>query len=196
MIPLRSPPADPAMLTTRVSLLERLRQTDDEAAWTRFVELYTPLLLRWCQRQNIPANDAADLVQEVMLLLVRKFNDFQYDTTRSFRAWLRTVFLNKQREMTRRPSPTTLSEPSTFIEFPAPTDDDEQADRQLLLNRGLELIRPEFNDTAWRAFWEYAINNRPVADVARELSISVGSVYTAKCRVLARLRLELDFDVE
>src|SRR5687768_4154889 len=89
------------MHTTPPSLLERLRRPGEEPAWERFVQLYTPLLYYRCLLAGLQESDAADLVQEVFALLVRKLPEFDYDRRKSFRAWLRTVFLNKWRERRR-----------------------------------------------------------------------------------------------
>src|SRR5438093_11617398 len=83
-----------AMNTTPVSLLERLHQPNEQQAWEQFVELYTPLLYHWARRTGAQPTDAADLVQELFLLLLRKLPEFTYDRQRSFRAWLRTVAHN------------------------------------------------------------------------------------------------------
>lgn len=182
------------MLTTRVSLLERLRTPGDEAAWVRFVELYTPLMLRWAERDGLEANDAADLVQDVMAHLVRKFADFEYDSDGSFRAWLRTMFRNKHRERQRRRVPHTLPMPDVLDRVAAPAvGDDDAEDRRLLVRRGLELIRGEFGESVWTAFWEYAVCGRSAVDVAMQLGLSTGTVYASKSRVLNRLRLEIGF---
>ena len=85
-------------MDTPASLLERLRQPADPAAWSRFVELYTPLLYGWARRVGLPEQDAADLVQDVFVQLVRKLPDFTYDRHKTFRGWLRAVTLNKWRE--------------------------------------------------------------------------------------------------
>ena len=78
-------------MDTPASLLERLRQPAPESARTRFVQLYTPLLFFWARRLGLRDADAADLVQDVLTLLVRNLPEFSYDRNRSFRAWLRTV---------------------------------------------------------------------------------------------------------
>lgn len=179
------------MLTTHLTLLERLRSSGDESAWVRFVDLYTPLLHRWASRQQLQPNDADDVIQDLMLLLHRKLPEFRYDPAQSFRAWLRTVFLNKCREIARRRQLPTSTGGIDQLPLPA-SDADDVEDRRILLHRGLELIKGEFSPTSWQAFWEYAIRERPVPEVARELGIAPGSVYTARSRVLARLRLELD----
>jgi RNA polymerase sigma-70 factor (ECF subfamily) len=182
------------MLTTRLSLLERLRAPGDGAAWNRFVELYTPLMLQWAQRQGLQPTDADDLVQDVMTLLVQKFVGFEYNSALKFRAWLRTVFLNKHRERCRKRVARTLGEPAVFDEIPTPIEEaDDAEDRQLLVHRGLELIRPEFSLSVWDAFWQYAVCGRSPTDVAAELGLSPGTIYASKSRVLSRLKLEIGF---
>src|SRR5262245_24469512 len=100
-LPARERIAD-AMDTTSPSLLERLRDAPDAAAWSRFVRLYTPMLLRWAYRLGLSGGDAADLVQEVFLVLLRKLPDFRYDPGQSFRAWLRTVARNRWLDLSAR----------------------------------------------------------------------------------------------
>lgn len=68
----------------------------------------------------------------------------------------------------------------------------EQEYRQRLVSRALDLMQTEFGDSTWRACWETVVNDRPAADVAAELRITVNAVYVAKSRVLRRLRSELD----
>jgi RNA polymerase sigma factor (sigma-70 family) len=91
-----------AVHTTPVSLLARLRQPSAEQAWQRFVELYTPVLYACARSLDLCDADAADLVQDVFLLLVQKLPEFQYDPHKSFRAWLRTIMLNKWRDNLKR----------------------------------------------------------------------------------------------
>ena len=89
-------------MDTPASLLERLRRPTDEAAWDRFVRLYTPLIYTWARRAGLQSADAADLVKEVLTTLVRTLPEFTYQKQQSFRAWLRTVTLNKWRDRCRR----------------------------------------------------------------------------------------------
>jgi RNA polymerase sigma-70 factor (ECF subfamily) len=86
---------------TPASLLERLRQPGERQARDRFVDLYTPLIYFWACRMGLQADDAADLVQEVFIVLLRKMAEFRYDPRRSFRAWLRTVVVNKWHDIRR-----------------------------------------------------------------------------------------------
>ncbi len=179
------------MFTTRHSLLERLRSPGDQEAWSRFVHLYTPLFFSWGVKLGLQHSDVADLVQDVMALLVGKFPAFQYDSSRKFRAWLRTVFVNRQRERCRKRTETTVGDSMVFRNLEDSADVDDRADQRLLVMRGLELIRGEFSPAFWAAFQEHCQNGRPAAEVAASLGISPGTVYVAKARILSRLRQEI-----
>jgi RNA polymerase sigma-70 factor (ECF subfamily) len=184
------------MNTTPASLLERLQQSDEQAAWARFVELYTPVLFAWARRLGLQAQDAADLVQEVFTVLVRKLPEFRYDKHKSFRGWLRTITLNKWRDACRSRAALPVQAGHAALEDLAdPGAGDGFAEteyRQCLVARALELMQSEFQPSTWKACWEFVVNSRPAADVARELDISVNAVYLAKGRVLRRLRAELE----
>ncbi|MCA9200900.1 MAG: sigma-70 family RNA polymerase sigma factor, partial [Planctomycetales bacterium] len=71
------------MESTSPSLLIRLQDSRDKLAWTQFVDLYTPLMFYWARKTGLNASDAADLVQDVLLQLVRKLPEFQYDRSKS-----------------------------------------------------------------------------------------------------------------
>ena len=60
-----------------------------------------------------------------------------------------------------------------------------------LFERALELIRGEFEERTWHAFWLTAVEDHPTGEVALELVMTPGAVRVAKSRVLRRLREEL-----
>jgi RNA polymerase sigma-70 factor (ECF subfamily) len=180
-------------MDTPASLLERLRQPDQEEAWARFVELYTPLLYAWARRSGCRESDAADLVQEALALLVRKIPEFTYDRNRRFRGWLHTLARNCWSNLRRRRDLPREAGAPDLDELLAPAEPFWEAEyRQRLVGRALGLMQAEFQPTTWKACWECAVCGRPAAEVARELGISIGAVYMAKSRVLSRLRQELD----
>lgn len=189
--------ADRSSMSTPATLLERLRsEVPDEhaVAWTRFVELYTPMLFGWARRMGCGETDSADLVQEVLVHLVRQLAEFRYDPRKSFRAWLRTVAHNCWRNLKRRQS-LPIDQTADWREI-AQSDPEtpfwEVDYRRQLAGRALELMRVDFEEVTWKACWECVVEGRPAADVARELGIRVGTVYAAKSRVLSRLRQELE----
>jgi RNA polymerase sigma-70 factor (ECF subfamily) len=180
---------------TPSSLLQRLRRSPDQADWDRFVDLYTPLLYFWTCRMGLQASDAADLVQEVFAALVEKLPEFEYDPGKSFRAWLRTLSVNKWRDCLRRraaalrgASPAGLDE----VAVPGPAEALWEAEyRQHVVGQALEWMRGEFQPTTWKSFWGLVVEGRPAAEVGQELGLAANAVYAAKARVLRRLREEL-----
>jgi RNA polymerase sigma-70 factor (ECF subfamily) len=174
------------MNPTPASLLHQLQQATDATAWSRFVALYTPLLYRWAGQAGLQDTDAADLVQEVFLVLVRKLPEFDYDRDRSFRSSLKTVTLNKYRDLRRQ----RHAEPDGDLDrLPGPEVDAfaEEEHRRYLVGRALELMQRDFQPPTW----QLVALGRPVAEVAAELGISIKAAYLAKARVLRRLHPEL-----
>jgi RNA polymerase sigma-70 factor (ECF subfamily) len=185
------------MNTTPPSLLARLRQPSQQEAWTRFVKLYTPLMHYWTRRLGLPADEAADLIQEVLVVLVQKLPEFSYDQKKSFRSWLHMVMLNKWRNRCRRRAalpggrslphdPPDVAGPDTTLEL------DEAEYRHHLVKQAFHLMQAEFPPVTWKACWEYMVAERAAPDVAAELGIAVSAVYLAKSRGLGRLRRELE----
>jgi RNA polymerase sigma-70 factor (ECF subfamily) len=180
------------MTATPVSLLERLRQPHDAEAWSRFVQLYAPLLYEWARRTGLQEADAADLLQDVFAVLVRELPGFEYRPGGSFRGWLHTVLLNRWRELHRRRRPALLT-PDHLAALPAdePRPPDELEEERHLLRNALRLLQGEFEPTTWQAFHETTLRDRPVGAVAAELGVTANAVYVARSRVLKRLRQEL-----
>lgn len=184
-----------SMATTSVSLLQRV-QSNEAAAWTTLVELYTPFLRYWARRCGLEGVDADDLVQDVFLKAFEKLPSFAYDANRSFRAWLRTIAINGCRErfrhqqvVGRRAGDAGLSGVTSDRELEDCWDQEHQ---QAILVRALELMKQEFEEKTWRACWELTVNERSAADVANELGMTANACFLAKSRVLRRLRVLLD----
>lgn len=189
----RRPGVD-SMHPTPHSLLEKLRLPSATEAWQRFVRLYTPLLFNWASRAGLQESDAADLVQEVFVILVKQLPVFQYDRTRSFRAWLRTVTMNKLRDWRRRSAHFTMATNNErpFAELEERAESYwELEHRRDLMRRSLELMKTDFEPTTWQACWEFLTTGKSAAEVANQFGMSENAVYIAKCRVLRCLRQEL-----
>ena len=187
------------MDTTPSSLLQRLRGSPEQAAWEKFVDLYTPVLFAWAARLGLTGHDAADLVQDVFAVLVERLPQFEYDPSRSFRAWLKTILLNRWRKQQRRPAAANPKAAGDLVEVAGPDgvpELEEEEYRRHLVARALALMQADFQPVTWKACWEFVVRDRPAAEVAAELGISVNAVYVAKSRVLRRLRAELEHLLE
>jgi RNA polymerase sigma-70 factor (ECF subfamily) len=184
--------------STPVSLLQRLRRPEDTAAWSQFVRLYSPILYGWARRAGLSETDAADLLQDVFTTLVQELPRFEYHPGKSFRAWMRTVLLNRWRTLQRRRFPQVVP-PGQLDGIPAVADPDlpgEAEERRQLVRGALALIQGEFAPATWQAFRQFVVSERPAAEVAAELGLSVNAVYLARSRVMRRLREQLTGLVE
>jgi RNA polymerase sigma-70 factor (ECF subfamily) len=183
------------MSKTPASLLERLRQPDNKEAWDRFVDLYTPLLYFWTCRMGLQAQDAADLVQDVFAVLLQKLPEFSYDPGRSFRAWLRTLTINRWRDALRRKAAALRGgTPDRLDEVAVPDHAQtiwETEYRQQVVGRALEIMQSDFQPTTWQACLAVIVDGKSAETVAAELGLTVEAVYAARSRVLRRLRHEL-----
>lgn len=178
------------MTQTSASLLERLRQPNQPEAWARFVRLYTPLLYTWARAAGASGSDAADLVQDVFVVVLETLPGFTYDRHQSFRAWLRTVTFNRWRDLVKRRRPLLVDAPEPEIADPLPALWEREYQRHLAA-RALELMQAEFQPNTWRACWLSVVEGRSAADIGAELGMSENAVWVARSRVLRRLRQEL-----
>jgi RNA polymerase sigma-70 factor (ECF subfamily) len=180
-------------METSVSLLERVRRPGDAEAWERFVHLYTPLLSWWASRAGLPPQDVADLLQDVFTLLLEKLPEFTYDPGRSFRAWLRTVTLNKLRERFRRAAlPVAVGTDPNGVAQADPAAAFWEAEyAQHLVGQALRLMRSQFAPATWQACWKTTVEGKSAAQAAAELGMTPGAVGVARFRVLSCLRREL-----
>jgi RNA polymerase sigma-70 factor, ECF subfamily len=192
--------SQPSSGTSR-SLLARV-QTDEPQAWERLVDLYAPLVLFWCRRRGLQDQDAADIFQEVFQAVVRNVAGFRKERAGdTFRGWLWKITENKLRDHFRRlghdahgVGGSSAQERLAQLPMPPLAEDEgagDGAEESGLFARALALIRAEFEERTWAAFWQTAVDGRAPKDVAADLSMSAGAVRVAKSRVLHRLRKEL-----
>jgi RNA polymerase sigma factor (sigma-70 family) len=184
---------------TRPSLLVRIRDSQDEAAWDQFVEIYAPLVYGFCRRRGLQDADAADMTQEVLHSVSRAAKDLDYDPARgSFRSWLFTVVRNKVSTFLSRRKPAdhggggtdaynVLCEQPEADQATQAAQWDREYDRQLFAWAAAQ-IRGAFAESTWKAFWLTAVEGKSGKEAARELGLSVAAVYLAKGRVMTRLK--------
>lgn len=166
--------------------------------WDRLVRLYTPLVYHWCQKLDVRHDDIPDIVQEVFKSVVENISKFQKDQAQgSFRGWLRVITRRKAIDLYRKKGKEPQGEGGTeglhrLEAIPSPeianSEPDDPKEQSIFYNQALELIKDEFKEQTWNAFWGVVVNGRETRDVAADLSMKPGAVRVAKCRVLQRLR--------
>jgi RNA polymerase sigma factor (sigma-70 family) len=180
---------------TRASLLLRLRDLGDAQAWSQFVRLYLPLVYEYLRRRGLQDADAADVAQNVLTSIAGAMPGFVYDPGRgSFRGWLLTVTRSRAVEWwqkERRQAALAGSAAGDWadqraIEAERAAWEDDY--RHALLACAAERVRPQIQENTWQAFWRTSLEEQPVEAVAAALGMSVGAVYVARSRVMARLR--------
>lgn len=190
-----------ATSSTSLSLLDRVRARDPDA-WQRLTDLYGPLVYHWCRRCGLGTQDSADVFQETFAAVAANIDSFRRDARGgTFRGWLWTIARNKVRDHCRQQSRqaeatggTEAQQRLAQVPDKLADDPDDQADHGelgRLFHRGLDLIRAEFEDRTWQAFWRVSVNGDRAADIAADLGISANAVRQYKSRVLRRLREEL-----
>jgi len=185
---------------TSLSLLERARGNDPEA-WRRIVHLFSPLVHYWCRQSGLDEHDAADLAQDVFRSVAASLERFRREKTGdSFRGWLWGVTRNRLRDHYRKHADRIAAvggseAQAQFVEIPdeePPCNDvSSVASRGSVIRAALELIRGDYEDRSWQAFWRVAVEGHSPADVATELGLTVFAVYQVKYRLTQRLRREL-----
>jgi RNA polymerase sigma-70 factor, ECF subfamily len=180
---------------TRHSLLLRLRQHDDDA-WAEFLAVYEQAIYRYCRSRRLQDADARDATQEVLAAVHARIDSWKRDASKGgLRAWLfqvaRNIAVNKFRARSRR---SGAGSNAMQVLAKVPHSDEAEAEafqreyRRALFGWAAEQVRPEVREGTWRSFWMTAVDGQKPEQVAKELKLSVGTVYTAKCRVVARIR--------
>lgn len=186
---------------TRASLIGRLSDSTSSDAWGEFAAVYRPLILRVARAKGLQQADAEDLAQEVLSVVSRAVGSFDLTRDGSFRGWLFTITRNLcVNHLTRNRGALGSGDSDMqrmLLELPA----DEATvtlftleHRRLRFRQAAEKVKTEFEDATWQSFWQTAVEGRPIAEVARRLGRSEGSVRVARCRVLNRIRRVVQTD--
>ncbi len=191
----RSAP-DPRQGTSK-TLLQRLRANDSEA-WRVMVQLYTPLVRHWATRGGVRGVDVEDVTQEVLQAAATHMENFRRDKPGdSFRGWLRGITRNMVLQHFRRSgrNPRGSGGTSALVQLQEVADaanpeEDTDPVEELdgLRRRALELVRSEFEERTWRAFWMTVVEGRAPADIAADMGVTPTAIRMAKSRVLRRLK--------
>jgi len=182
--------------TTRPSLLLRVRDLADAAAWDEFVEIYAPLIHGYALRRGLQDADAADIVQEVLREFARCVPRFDYDPDAGrFRGWLHTLtrraVARQARQPAGRPLPAGSGEAGGPLETAEASSEqafDDAEYQRAVFDWAARQVQSEVQPHTWTAFWLTAVDQIAPAEAARRLGITVGSVYVSKNRVLRRLQ--------
>lgn len=186
---------------TSSTLLDRLRDTADEASWGEFVALYEPLLLRYVGKMGLPDDRARDVVQNIFIALLRKLPGFELDRSKGrFRTWLWRVTRNAVTDAAREDRQQDAIRGKLRHGYAEGAEDPEpewDADiHKRILEFAKEKVRAATVPKSWACFEEHLLKGRPGAAVGAELGLPANAVYVNAARVLARVREQCEAYLE
>jgi RNA polymerase sigma-70 factor (ECF subfamily) len=190
---------DASLPTTCVTFLTRLQQDPvDQTAWAAFAERYGRRIYRWCRQWKLQDADAEDVTQEILTKLARKFRDFRYDPSRSFRSWLKTVahhawrnFVDSRRDRAAAGDSQVWELMQTLEARGDLIQELEEAFDHELLDAAKVRVRLRVAPHTWEAFRLVALEGMPAAEVATTVRMQVAMVYVAKSKVQKMLQEEI-----
>ena len=187
--------SDPQTTTpTRPSLLLRLRDPSDAAAWQDFVELYGGMIFQYCRRRDMQAADASEITQEVLLQVSRSIGSFEYQPHRGkFRSWLASIVRTKLIAHVR-----ASRENAGNLPLPESLDSEGSVDgvwidvwHEQLVETALKSVALHMSPDNFEAFSAVWVESRSPQQVVQELGLSIAQIYVAKSRGLKLLREKL-----
>lgn len=182
---------------TNESLILRVKDPGDAAAWSTFLAIYRPVVCRMARSRGLQYADADDLAQQVFMSIAQAIDRWEPGAGMPpFRVWLTRIARNAIVNALTRRKPDVAAGSTSVREMlnDFPERDNEttktlmEESRIQALRWAAEQIRGEFLEATWTMFWQTSIEGRPVASVAHELDRSPGAVYIARYRVMQRLK--------
>ena len=197
------------LVPTRHSLIERLRDLDDAAAWQEFFDTYWKLIYCAAVKSGLSDSEAEDVVQETVIGVARKMGTFHYDPqTCSFKGWLMLVtrcriidHLRKRQthpnSFVALPSDTTttgaglqIADPAAEVRFEGMWDEEW---RKNLVDAAMERVKQSVKPEHYQIFYLHSVKNMLARDIGRLLGVSTAKVYVVRHRVARLVRREVQF---
>jgi RNA polymerase sigma-70 factor (ECF subfamily) len=184
---------------TSIGWLEALKRGDRHAtAWRYLVETYGPFLRAILARKGLRAQAADDVVQNVLLVIVRRLPEFERQRTGSFRTWLRSITVNCLRDYWKAEGKHRPAAGACHVQSLIEELQDAHSELSQIWNREhahhvvgllLEAVRKDFEPKTIEVFKQLALLKAPVDDVARRFEITPNACFIARSRVMKRLKV-------
>ena len=193
-------------IPTRRSLITRLKNWDDQQSWQEFFDTYWRLIYSVALKAGLSPSDSQDIVQETVVSVARQMPGFHYDPSAgSFKSWLMVItrrrIVDHLRKRARTPQNhserrTETGRTATLDKLPDPAGDrvnavwDEEWQKNVFA-AAVKKVKQKVGARQFQLFDCYALKGWPVELVARNLNATTGQIYTAKSRVAALIKEEI-----
>ncbi|MDD7983514.1 sigma-70 family RNA polymerase sigma factor [Lentisphaera marina] len=186
---------------TRITLLQRAMNQDDEQAWREFIDVYKNYIYVIIRKMQVAESAREDLLQQVLVKLWQKLPSFEYDKNRAkFRTWIGSVTRNtvvehirKQVSMDKKHESAANEKALSYLNSITQPEIEQMAEhewRLYLTNLAMAKVKVFFSGKALQAF-NMSIEGVDNEEIAEQLDLTIGSVYLLKSRVKKRLRDEI-----
>tara|TARA_R110000850_G_scaffold157962_8_gene282057 strand:- start:211 stop:891 length:681 start_codon:yes stop_codon:yes gene_type:complete len=200
---------------TRMSLIERLADWEDQRTWDEFYQTYWRLIYSVSTRAGLSHDEAFDVVQETVLSVAKQWKKGQtYDPGKgSFKTWLMNItrwrISDQFRKKNRNPAANAQAggtpdgdggfRDTATIERIEGENGEEVLERiwdnewmanlsQVAIERVKKIVSPK----QFQIFHAYVIKEWDTARVKQELGVSHSQVYLAKHRVGSLIKKEIE----
>ncbi len=187
----------PEFPETSESLIVRVRDPSNRAAWDQFEQLYRPVIFRIARAKGLQHSDALDLVQQVLMSVSAAIGRYekQSDGMR-FRNWLSHVTRNAiLKALSRGPRVRAAGGSEILDVLNKVADVDDATDELIELEyrrevyvRAAARVREAVQEVTWLAFEATVLQEVSIEVAAKRFGLSTGSVYAARNRIMRRLK--------
>lgn len=193
------------LTATRTTLLQRLKNWQDQSSWQDFFDTYWKLIYSGALKAGLNEAEAQEVVQETMISVAKHMPTFEYDRAiGSFKAWLLTMTrwritdqLRKRRRLAAHDSFDDTDADARMtgkMVDPASECLDALWDAEWqknLLDAAIDKVRRRLDPQKYQIFDFYVNKEWPSDDVAKAFGISIDQVYLAKHRVTEMITEEV-----
>jgi RNA polymerase sigma-70 factor (ECF subfamily) len=193
---------------TRSTLIERLKNWQDQASWREFFDIYWQLIYCVARKGGLTEVEAQDVVQETLISVAKHIPTFQYNPALgSFKAWLLNMArwriidqlrkrgpLSRQHKHGRTSGATARTATVEAIADPAGAVLDKLCEEEwhkALLDAAVGKVRRKLDPQKYQVFDCYVNKAWKPEKVAATFGISVDQVYVAKHRVTQLIKDEV-----
>ena len=189
---------------TRATLLDRLKDLDDQASWREFFGIYWPLVYGFARKRGLNDAEAQDATAETFAVVAKKMPGFKYDPALgTFKAWLFTQTrwrigdqFRKRGPLAIHSAPDDTGRTATIDRIPDEKNPSLDAQwetdwQKTLYEAALDRVKQQVDAKQFQIFDFYVKHEWPPEKVAKSFNVSVNTVYIARSRVLDKLQVEV-----
>jgi RNA polymerase sigma factor (sigma-70 family) len=194
------------LIPTRATLIQRLRDWQDQSSWQDFFDTYWKLIYGVALKGGLTAAEAQDVVQETMISVAKHMPTFEYDPAiGSFKTWLLNMTRWRITDQLRKRGPFPAGQPASEdtatgtrtvdkVVDPSSRDLDVLWDAEWeknLLDAAVAKVKRRLDPQKYQIFDLYVNKEWPPEKVAATFGISVDQVYLAKHRTTELIKEEV-----